>query len=52
MLANILRTDRHVHRPLPADTELARAVKTAARQHPGSDLGSAAGDEPAAVSAA
>jgi hypothetical protein len=23
---NILRTDRHVHRPLPADTELARAV--------------------------
>ncbi|HYZ36942.1 MAG TPA: IS110 family transposase [Pseudonocardiaceae bacterium] len=33
MLANILRTDRHVHRPLPADTELARAVKATARQH-------------------
>jgi hypothetical protein len=33
MLANILRTDRHVHRPLPADTELARAIKTTARQH-------------------
>jgi hypothetical protein len=49
MLANILRTDRHVHRPLPADTELARAVKATARQHPGSDLGSAAGDEPAAI---
>ena len=24
VLANILRTDRHVHRPLPADTELAQ----------------------------
>jgi hypothetical protein len=33
MLANILRTDRHVHRPLSADTELARAVKATARQH-------------------
>jgi hypothetical protein len=33
MLANILRTDRRVHRPLPADTELARAVKATARQH-------------------
>ena len=51
MLANILRIDRHVHRPLPADTELARAVKATARQHPGSDLGWAAGDEPAAVCA-
>jgi len=49
MLANILRTDRHVHRPLPADTELARAVKATARQHPGSDLGSAAGAQPAAL---
>jgi transposase len=33
VLANILRTDRHVHRPLPADTELAQAVKATARQH-------------------
>ena len=33
VLANILRTDRHVHRPLPADSELVRAVKTCARQH-------------------
>jgi hypothetical protein len=33
VLANIVRTDRHVHRPLPADTELARAVKATARQH-------------------
>jgi transposase len=33
MLANILRTDRHVHRPLSSDSELARAVKACARQH-------------------
>lgn len=33
MLANILRTDRHVHRRLPADSDLAQAVKAAARQH-------------------
>jgi hypothetical protein len=52
MLAHILRTDRHVHRRLPADTELARAVKATARQHPGSDLGTPAGDEPAAFPAA
>jgi hypothetical protein len=33
VLANILRTDRHVHRRLPADTELARTIKAVARQH-------------------
>ena len=33
VLANILRTDRHAHRRLPADTELARTIKVAARQH-------------------
>jgi hypothetical protein len=33
MLANILRTDRHAHRPLPADSELARAIKVTARTH-------------------
>src|SRR5438105_1511263 len=33
VLANILRTDRHAHRHLPADTVLACAVKAAARQH-------------------
>jgi transposase len=32
-LANILRTDAHVHRPLPADSELARAVAVLARAH-------------------
>lgn len=33
VLADILRTDRHRHRPLPADTDLARGIKAAARQH-------------------
>ena len=31
MLANILRTDRHVHRLLPADSELVRAIAVLAR---------------------
>ena len=31
MLANILRTDAHAHRPLPADTELAQAIAVLAR---------------------
>ena len=31
MLANVLRTDRHAHRPLPNDTELVRAVAVLAR---------------------
>jgi len=31
VLANILRTDLHAHRPLPADTELARAIAVLAR---------------------
>jgi transposase len=31
VLANILRTDMHVHRPLPADSDLARAVAVLAR---------------------
>ncbi|WP_457784606.1 IS110 family RNA-guided transposase [Streptomyces microflavus] len=31
VLANILRTDRHAHRRLPADSELARAVAVLAR---------------------
>jgi transposase len=32
-LANILRTDQHVHRRLPADTHLAQAVAVLARAH-------------------
>ena len=31
VLASILRTDRHAHRPLPADTELAQAIAVLAR---------------------
>jgi hypothetical protein len=31
VLANTLRTDRHAHRPLPADTELAQAIAVLAR---------------------
>jgi transposase len=31
VLANILRTDRSAHRPIPNDTELARAVRVLAR---------------------
>jgi hypothetical protein len=31
VLANILRTDPHAHRPLPADTELAQAIAVLAR---------------------
>ena len=31
VLANILRTDTHAHRPLPADTELAQAIAVLAR---------------------
>ena len=33
VLANVLRTDRHLHRPLPRSTERASAVKVLARQH-------------------
>jgi transposase len=33
VLADVLRTDRHQHRPLPADSTLARGIKAAARQH-------------------
>jgi transposase len=31
LLANIVRTDRDAHRPLPADTELAQAIRVLAR---------------------
>jgi transposase len=33
VLANILRTDAHAHRPLPADTDLVRAIAVLARAH-------------------
>ena len=31
VLANVLRTDMHAHRPLPADSELAQAIAVLAR---------------------
>jgi transposase len=31
VLANVLRTDRSAHRPIPADSELVRAVRVLAR---------------------
>ncbi|MER7694132.1 IS110 family transposase [Streptomyces sp. NPDC097610] len=33
VLANILRTDRHAHRPLPADSEAGQSVAVLARAH-------------------
>ena len=33
VLADILRTDRHMHRPLPQTSELGAAIKVLARQH-------------------
>src|SRR3954447_20508842 len=33
VVAHILRTDRHLHRALPALSEHARAIKALARQH-------------------
>ncbi|GGK94345.1 hypothetical protein GCM10012284_30470 [Mangrovihabitans endophyticus] len=33
VLANILRTDAHVHRALPQDSELVRAIAVLARAH-------------------
>ena len=39
VLANVLRTDRHAHRPLPADTELAQAIAVLARAQQDAVLG-------------
>src|SRR4051794_12744185 len=33
VLANILRTDAHAHRAVPADSDLARAIRVLARAH-------------------
>jgi len=33
VLAHLLRTDRHAHRPLPADSDLGQAVSVLARAH-------------------
>ena len=39
VLANVLRTDMHAHRPLPADTELAQAIAVLARAQQDAVLG-------------
>jgi hypothetical protein len=39
VLANILRTDLHAHRPLPADSELAQAIAVLAPRPAGRGLG-------------
>ena len=39
VLANVLRTDLHAHRPLPADTELAQAIAVLARDWQNAVLG-------------
>ena len=39
VLASVLRTDRHAHRPLPADSELARAIAVLARAQQDAVLG-------------
>ena len=39
VLANVLRTDLHAHRPLPADTELAQAIAVLARAQQDAVLG-------------
>jgi hypothetical protein len=33
VLANVLRTDAHLHRALPGDSELVRAIAVLARAH-------------------
>ncbi len=39
VLANILRTDMELHRPLPAGSELAQAIAVLARARQGSTIG-------------
>ena len=51
VLAHILRTDRHLHRPLPAVSEGARAVKALARQHQEAIWALHQNDQPATIGA-
>jgi transposase len=52
LLANILRTDRTAHRPLPADSELAQAIAVLARAQTGRRLESTTRCQPAPLVAA
>ena len=50
MLADLVRTDRHQHRAIAGDSDLAEAVKLVARSHQSRDLGPAPLRQPAALS--
>ena len=52
VLAGILRTDRHLHRPLPRITDQGAGGQGAGPPAPGGDLGAAPDDQQAAVGAA
>ena len=52
VLADLVRTDRHNHRPVAGDTDLAEAVKVAGPGAPVDDLGPAPPGEPAPLRAA
>jgi transposase len=52
VLANILRTDLHVHRPLPASTESCAGGQGSGAPAPGGHLGAAPDDQQAPLGAA
>src|SRR5271165_491407 len=52
ILGNVLRTDMHAHRPLPADTELAQAIAVLARAPARRGLGPHPGAQPAPLAPA
>jgi transposase len=52
VLADLVRTDRHNHRPVAADSDQVLAVRALARGHQTGDLGAARAGEPAPVRAA
>jgi transposase len=52
VLADLVRTDRHNHRLVAADSDLVLAVRALARAHQAGDLGAAPAGEPAPVRAA
>jgi transposase len=52
VLADLVRTDRHNHRPVAADSDQVLAVRALARAHQTGDLGAAPAGEPAPLGAA
>lgn len=51
LLADVLRTDRHLHRPMPAISEQGLALEGVGASAPGSDLGMARRPQPSAIAA-